>query len=72
MRDPFESLLQKVLPDGRTVDKVFAEAVGAAVVFGKVSLRIADEGSGIDGVVDFLVVERLPRDVDGFEPLQFF
>ena len=72
LRHPFERLFQEVLPDGRAVHVVFAEAIRAAVRFREMALGVAHERAGIDGVVDFLVVERLARDVDGLKPFEFF
>ena len=72
LRHPFECLFQEVLPDGRAVHVVLAEAIRAAVRFREMALGVAHERAGIDGVVDFLVVERLARDVDGLKPFEFF
>ena len=66
---PFKGFFQKILTDGHTVHQVFAQPVGAAVGFGEMPLGIAHKGSGIDGIVQLLVGERLAGDVDGAEPL---
>ena len=38
---------------------VFAEAVGATVVFGEMAFGIAHERSGINGIAYFLLIGRL-------------
>ena len=67
---PFESFLQVILSVACAVHEVFAQAFRTAVLLREVAFGIADKMSRKDGIVYFLVVQHLARDVDSLEPVE--
>ena len=68
---PFKSFLEEVLTNGSANDQVFAQTIGSAICLGEMTLGITHKRTGINGIMNLLVVERFTCNVDGLEPFQF-